>query len=561
MIDIQELNNNIGKLKKPDNYDHWTKVREEMYVHTRGKNPGKILTDRRPNEDPDVQKYRLMIYEPITKGSMNRAIDKLYRIFISANFSIQVSAELSKYLDEKKFKNQYFYSYIQKYVVRRMIEDPNGYLVWIPYGEGLYNPAVKVEVDGQLVSSEHIKYVDEDVLMWYDPKEKSEVLEAGKRVMKGDVYYTMTDEAFYKHTQYGNKGDKNFEVTEIYRHNMGYLPAIVLGGNMTDDDYFESYFSPFLPFGNEAIRQYSDWQGVMTTSAFPYREEVAENCDAPGCRGGAVFNEEENEHYPCKVCKGTGRIIVRSPYGVFMRDKGSNALDGNALSDAPMVRFVSPNVDIIQYSGQAWETLLKKAEDALYLNYIEDAQSGAAKLVDREDGFMSLTKISNNVFDEVIYKSLQIIEKYRNIAFTFDPVIVKPVSFSMKTEEALMFEITQMSEKNAPVAFLVETTKDLAKKRFSGNKTIARVIEILVSYDPIYHIATRDKQMLLAAGTIKKDDVVKSLFAYKTLMAILSVEGTSYLEKNLADIFADLDAKLQPLVDQYNTMNIINVNA
>lgn len=559
MIDINELNSQIGKLKKPDNYDHWTKVREEMYVHTRGKNPGKILTDRRPNEDPDVQKYRLMIYEPITKGSMNRAIDKLYRIFISANFSIQVSQELSQYLDLKKFKNQYFYSYIQKYVVRKMIEDPNGYLVWIPYGEGLENPAVKVDVDGYLVSSEHIKYVDDDTLMWYEPKEKSEVLEAGKKVYKGDVYYTMTSESFYKHTQYGVKSDKNFQVTEIYRHNIGYLPAMVLGGDMTDEDYFESYFSPFLPFGNEAIRQYSDWQGVMTTSAFPYREEVAENCDAPGCRGGAVFNEEENEHYPCKICKGTGRIIVRSPYGVFMRDKGNGAFDGNALSDAPMVRFVSPNVDIIQYSGEAWQTLLTKAEDALHLNYIEEAQSGAAKLVDREDGFMSLTKISNNVFDEIIYKSLQIIEKYRNVVQSFDPVIVKPVSFSMKTEEALMFEITQMSEKNAPVAFLVETTKDLAKKRFSGNKTISRVIEILVSYDPIYHIATRDKQMLLASGTIKKDDVVKSLFAYKTLMALLSVNGTKYLEKNLAEIFADLDREMQPIVDQYNQISLINL--
>ena len=122
-----------------------------------------------------------------------------------------------------------------------------------------------------------------------------------------------------------------------------------------------------------------------------------------------------------------------------------------------------------------------------------------------------------------------------------------------------MFEITQMSEKNAPVAFLVETTKDLAKKRFSGNKTISRVIEVLVSYDPIYHISTADKQMLLAAGTIKKDDVIKSLFAYKTLMALLSVNGTMYLEKNLADIFVDLDRELQPIVDRYNSMPVVTL--
>lgn len=556
---IVELNNNLGTLPKPENFDKWKSVCETMYVHTRGKNPGRILTERRPNEDPDVQKYRLSVYEPITKGSMNRAIDKLYRMFIGANFSIQVSEELSNYLGIQKFSNQFFYSYIQKYVVRRMIEDPNGYLVWIPYGSGLTDPTVKVDVDAYLVESDDIKYIDDDMITWLEEDEKSEVLENGKKVYKGDVYYTMTDMAYYRHVQYGNKGDKTFRLELVYEHNIGKLPAIILGGDLTDDDYFESYFSPFVPFANEAIRQYSDWQGVMTTSAFPYREEIAENCDAPGCRGGVVWNENENEHYPCRICKGTGRVITRSPYGVFMRERNSNALDGNSLGDAPMIRFTSPAVDIIQYSGDAWQLLLKKAEDALYLNFIEDAQSGAAKLVDREDGYMSLTKISNNVFDEIIYNSLIFIEGYRNVSNRINPVIIKPVSFSMRTEEALIQEITQLSEKNAPVAFLVETTKDLAKKRFSGNKSISRIVEVLVSYDPIYHVSTKDKQMLLASGTIKKDDLIKSLWSYKTLMGIVSQNGTTYLEKPLMEIFADLDAAMAPIIAQYNSNPVINL--
>ena len=559
MIDIIELNDSLGSLKKPEDYDHWTQVRETMYVHTRGKKPGKILTDRRPNEDPDVQKYRLMIYEPITKGAINKAIDRLYRLFINANFSIQVSEELKNYLGQRKFNNQYFYSYIQKYVVRRMIEDPNGYLVWLPYGEGLTNPSVQVDVSPYIVSSEYIKYLEEDTITWLDDEDKSLVSENGRSVRKGDVYYTLNEVGFYKHTQYGNKSDKKFELTEIYRHEIGSVPAIVLGGDLTDDDYYESYFSPFVPFANEAIRQYSDWQGVMTTSAFPYREEIAENCDAPGCRGGAIWNEEENEHYPCRICKGTGRVLTRSPYGVFMREKNSSALDGNALSDQPMIRFISPNVDVIKYSGDAWQILLQKAEEALHLNWIDEAQSGTAKQIDREDGYMSLTKISNNVFDEIIYKSLLFIEQYRNVVNAMDPLIIKPVSFSTKTEIDLLNEINMLSDKNAPMAFLVETTKDLAKKRFSNNSSISRIVEVLVSYDPIYNLSTKDKQMLMASGSIKKEDIVKSLFAYKTLMGLLSTNGTPYLEKPLLEIFADLDRELIPLIQSYNQNPIINL--
>jgi len=556
MIDIELLNRNIGQIKKPLNYADWVRVMETMFVHTRGRNPGEILTKRRPNEDPELQAYRLSVYEPITKGSINRAIDKLYRIFGAANFSIQVSEELSTYLNEKKFQGQYFYSYIQKYVVRRMIEDPNGWLVWIPTGPGLTDPTQKVEVTPVLLYSDQIRYIDEDAISWVDNYEKTEVSEGGKLVTKGDVIYTLTEDGFYRHEQVGPKRENRFALTEIYKHDFGFLPGMVLGGDLTDENYFESYFHAFVPFGNEAIRQYSDWQGIMTNSGFPYREEVADVCNAPGCRNGWCL--EDDEHVKCRVCKGSGHIITRSPYGVFMRPKGGNVLDGESTGE-PMVRFIGPPVDIVRYSGEAWETLLKKAEEALHLNVIDEAQSGVAKEIDREDSFMVLTKISNNIFDEIIYRSLLIIEKYRNVSDPMDPIIVKPISFSMKTETDLIDEINLLNEKNAPVAFLVETTKDLAKKRFSGNKSISRMVEVLVSYDPIYHINTKDKQILVQSGTIKKDDLIKSLFAYKTLSKLVAENGTVYLEKGLNEIFADLDSEIQPIIDSYNAQPVITI--
>ena len=560
MFEIEIYNANLGDLRQPEDKEHWIEVRNEMFVHTRGKNPGRILTQRRPNEDDEIKQYRLDIYEPITKGAINRAIDKLYRIFSAANFSIQVSEELSNYLNEKKFDNQYFYSYIQKFVVRRMIEDPNGWLVWIPKGEGLVNPAVKVDVYPLIVGSNEIVYLDDEggVISWESHEEHSEIMVNGKRKEEGKVIYTMTPDAFYRHEQIGNKKDSKFVVELIYQHNIGFLPGMVLGGDVTDDDYFESYFSAFLPFANEAIRQYSDWTAIMTTSCFPYREELAETCSAPGCRDGFCYNGETEEHVMCRSCKGTGRVITRSPFGVFMREKG-NLIDGQTNTSDPMIRFIAPPVDVIEYSGRAWETLLKKAEEALHLNVIDEAQSGTAKEIDREDSFMMLTKISNNIFDEIIYKSLLIIESYRSVANPVQPIIVKPISFSMKTESDLIDEINKLNDKNAPVAFLVETTKDLAKKRFSGNKSISRMVEILVSYDPIYHVNTKDKQMLLASGVIKKDDLIRSLFAYKTLLKLVADNGTLYLENDLSVIFADLDKALQPIVDSYNSTNVIAI--
>jgi len=543
----------------PKKYEHWNRVRETMFIHTRGRNPERILTQRRPNEDPEVQKYRLSIYEPITKGSMNRAIDKLFRIFQNANFSISVSDELNTYLSEKKFDGQFFYSYIQKFIMRRMIEDPNGFLAWIPSGDGLTDPSKKVDVEPVLIMSDQIKVLDENIITWETENEHSMVRVNGRNVDDGCVYYSLTETGFYRHEQFGSKIDRKFNTVLIYEHNIGMVPAIVLGGDYTDENFFDSYFSAFVPFANEAIRQYSDWTAVMTTSAFPYREEMAESCDAKGCRNGIVYNSETDEHDRCSTCKGSGRVISRSPFGVFIREKGNTAM-GETTSSEPMLRFISPPVDIIKYSGEAWETLLRKAEDALHLTTIDEAQSGTAKQIDREDSFSQLTKISNNVFDEIIYRSLVFIEKYRNVVEPSDPIIVKPISFSMKSESDLIDEITKLSDKNAPVAFLVESTKDLARKRFSGNKSVSRMVEVLVSYDPIFNLNTKDKQMLLASGTIRKDDLLKSLFAYKTLAGLVALNGTQFLEQPLGDIFNQLDLAMAPMLESYIPKTVIDVS-
>jgi len=513
MITIEEINILLTDKKyRPDYYMDWEHVRETMFVHTRGKKPGKILTERRPNEDPEIKKYREMIYEPITKGSIQKAIDKLYRIFQNANFSIQVSDELNAYLSTVKFHENFFYSYIQKFVVPRMIEDPNGWLVWIPTGEGLTNPSVKVDVEPLIIGTDQIKYIDKNSITWIDYKEKSKIKKSNKMVDEGLVYYTLTTDAFYKHVQYGDDRKMQFEIIPIYVHNIGKVPGCVLGGDLTPEKYFESYFSAFVPFANEAIRQYSDWQGVMTTSAFPYREEVGETCDAKGCRDGIIYDSENEEHDICRRCNGTGKIVSRSPFGVFIRERGNAAFSGESSTD-PLIRFVTPPVDIIQYSGDAWQTLLKKAEDALHLTVIDEAQSGD-----------------------------------RNVSNPQAPNIIKPISFSMKTEWDLMQEIINLTDRNAPVSFLIETTKDLARKRFSGNKAVSRLVEVLVSYDPIYTISAKDKISMLQSGIIEKEDVLKSLHAYKALTTIVAQNGTAVLEEPISDIFARIDEFLAPMI-------------
>ena len=559
-IDIEKYNKNFIALAPPALKKKWKEVREEMFVHTRGTLPKKLIHDQRPNEDPEVYKHRLKIYQPITKGSMNRAIDMLYRIFQSANYSIKVSENTNAYLSEKTFKTMhkgdlYFYSYIQSVVVRRMLEDPNALLIWLPVGEGVTDAREKVDVRPVVVPSALIHTWNEGVITFLDEFSSSEVVVNGQRSESGAVYWSIDDEFFYRHIQVGNKAENKYRVEEYYRHGFGKIPFIILGGNLTSEEYFESYYSPFLPFGNEAIRQYSDWQGVMTTSAFPYREELQSECSARGCQGGQIKSpEDEGEFVDCGVCNGTGFVMTRSPYGAFIRAKGNNALDAGG-DPGPVVRFVSPAVDILQFSTDAWKTLVRMAEESLHLRTIDEAQSGTAKRIDREEQESLLVKISNNLFDEIIYKSILFIEMYRERSAAIEPVIVKPISFAIRNETDLIKELGDMKDKNLPLAFMAEATNDLARKRFAGNVTVGRIVEILSSYDTLFNTANKDKSTLYAQGLIKKEIVIKSLFAYKVLQELVSERGTEYLETELNTIFTDLDNKLAPIIAEQSEVN------
>jgi hypothetical protein len=113
-----------------------------------------------------------------------------------------------------------------------------------------------------------------------------------------------------------------------------------------------------------------------------------------------------------------------------------------------------------------------------------------------------------------------------------------------------MQEIVTLTDRNAPVSFLIETTKDLARKRFSGNKAVSRLVEVLVSYDPIYTISAKDKISMMQSGIIEKEDVLKSLHAYKALTTIVAQNGTTILEEPLSDIFAMIDAFLEPMISE-----------
>ena len=538
MIDIELYNSKFFK-QPPDksmpNWERWVEIFNEMKVHTRGETPGKLLSTQRPNEDPAVFVYRKSIFQPITKGAINRSINRLFRIFLNSNFSYKVSDEIGEYLKEKTFEKRAFFEYFHGIVVKRMIEDPNGYLVWLPSGEGLENQTEKVEVKPEIIDSEKIWFVDDEVFTW-----TNEEIEDRKKPRE---MWSLTREGYYRHVLQKDK----YLLEEIYRHDIGMIPALVLGGIIQSEGVLESYFNSFLPFGNETIRQYSDWQAVNVTSAFPFKTEKHTECDYPGCHGNGWYEKcigDDCKDTTCPKCRGTGQKPHTSPYGVYVRKEVG---PGEEPDSSPMVEFTSPSTGILEYSQQSWETLLEAARKALFDETIDEAQSGKAKLVDKEDEHAFYASISDNVYDHLLINSLKIITRYRDIGSKEDPEITKPTSFVIKTETDLVNELGVLLEKHAPLPFILETVKDLAKKRFSTNQASIRAIDFLMVYDPLFALGPEEKNMLVATNVI--DDLTrgKNINSYQVLMKLIA-KDPELLDKGYEVIEAKMNEEIDKLI-------------
>lgn len=532
--------------------EEWVDVYDEMRVHTRGDSPGELFTTRRPNEDPDIYDYRMKIYQPITKGPINRSINKLHRIFMNANFSLKISEELKDYLKEKRFQKRNFFEFFHGSVTKRMIEDPNGYLAWLPSGEGLLDITKKVNVVPDLIDSNKIWFVDDEVLTWSDT---TTGMDAQDMPME---FFSLTKDAFYIHVR---KDNDTYELGLIYKHDLDMIPAVVLGGVLREDMVFESYFNSFLPFGNEAIRQYSDWQAVNVTSAFPYRTEEFTECDYPQCGGKGWWEEDCDDcDHPkvinCRACGGTGWKSHNSPYGTFIRKEPG---PGEELNTRAMIEFTSPARDILDYSQQAWQTLLEDAKKSIFDDLIDEAQSGVAKIIDREDLHSFLSQIADNVYDHLLSKSLIILNGYRDINAKDQPEITKPTSFVVKTEGDLVEEMGVLLEKKAPMPFILETVKDLAKKRFGNNETTKSIIDFLLVYDPLFALSPEEKNMLVATNVITDEQRDKNIGAFQAINEIL-FDDPELFEKPYKAVKELVDKKILELAPRIEPIRDDNGN-
>lgn len=504
---------------KPAAKPLWVLDYESVIVHTRGVLPTKLISKRRPNEPEEVQTYREENYRRITKFSFNQAITNLQRILSQSNVDVRYPENLKEFLSGNNFSRASFLHYFQKKVVRRMIEEANGLLLWFPSGQGVNDQTAKVDIVPILVPVDRIEHYDENVLTFLS--DEHSLVSVGKnQELTGKVYYSVFKDEIWKRFQTGKKGDEEYSWILHYRTNMGFVYALVLGGDESALEievgreketilYLSSYFNSAVSIGDECLCQFSDHQGIMVSSAYPIREVEPTQCYAEGCSNGKVM--VKNKPTNCRTCNGTGMVAApNGPYGVIVRPK-KGRVDQQQTVEIPVMRFISPDTAILDYSGKHWQELLSMTKEALNLLFIQEAQSGVAKEIDREDKLSFLDKVGQNVYLYLVKNSIQIIHKLRFPNEDFPEVQIQlPSTFVVRKESELIADIGTMRDKSAPPFLVSEALRELMTKRYNGDPVRLKMFDVMVIFDPLFTYTTQEKMNMLAANAITETDWQKS---------------------------------------------------
>jgi hypothetical protein len=444
-------------------------VAEIMAVHIYGDVPTEMIERRRPNEGEDVFEYRKANYQPITQTLTGRAIDKIHRIFSSTGLKITTTGILESFLIDNDFKGQPFINWVQKDLIKTGIADPNAWLVWMPTGKGIETPTEKVVPKPFIINSEFQLYIDSELIVWESDN-------------GNDNYWAMDKENIYIITEDKKEGEYKYTIDIYYNHKIGYIPFSELGGVGTQKiikdkkkkekikiEYYESFFNTFVPFANDFINQYEDCKAIMVTSAFPIPEIEAMECKS--CNGQGHHKDKDGDSHKCLQCNGTGEVGILSPFGKVVR-KRATALDtdtGN--SSQPAFQYHSPDSAIIQVNKDSWMNFYDICLKALYLNDVPEAQSGIAKMYDRDDYNALLSLILNNTAD-LIYNSLYYIDRYINLSGESVIDIEKPVSFAIESESDLITKIKMLKDSGVNPFIIAEAELSLLRKTAPNNEVL-----------------------------------------------------------------------------------------
>lgn len=430
MKGYKKVTEKFDPTKRPANYPEIVKLYEIAAAHYYGgKNLAVIIEDYRIAETLVRKADRLKLTMPICKDDFKNFTNGVVYTLLAngllqpsettdeegnvttqpAKVEIVAPEEVKQYA----FTEMNLWDFYRKVVTPKMLLDPNGLLVAMPYGDGLTDTATPVDVKLWYVPFKNIHYLSADEIVFF---------------FGGYYYYISTSE----YRRFVLKGNKVETDTWYYPHNLDYPVWSALGGIVADFDametsdidytetgdqffMYESYISHAFGLATLAVRVFTDVEIMRQVHTHPYIEMESSPCQA--CNGQGCKGRETDFVDSCECPKDhSGEVKPSLPIGAVLYRQKSPFRDEKE-SSKPLLSFTAPDTSGIEWQGVYLDKCKNAVKEALNLYRNDQMQSGVAKQLDDNPRQMAIAEIAGNVY-ELMRKSLQWINDLRKISNT-----------------------------------------------------------------------------------------------------------------------------------------------
>lgn len=508
----------------------------------------RLIDQRRPKESPVINAFRRDRYFPRTKMVVSKIINSLKKIVKSREWNIDytkanVPANIPKdeTLEEYCENNYPKYDSLEHWAyrigIRQMLIDPNALAVVMPLDFNIsqgeyYRPFLHV------IPCKDVLDIVEDKWCIFVSPYKSTYISKGKEV-KGKQMIVVTTEAFYQVNQIDDKG--NFEILEVYRHEIGDLPAWILGGQERSttavSPYAESFISDILPALDQAAIDFSDLEAEKSQHLHSTVWVVqTQQCDA--CQGtGRVKGKGKNTK--CPQCEGRGAAALE-PYRELIINL-NNILDPKGQAPTPPMGYVEKSTDMAKIQVDMIKQEKYEALAAINMEFLMDEplnQSGTAKEVDRDELNNFVYGIAYHLVVNILDPAYYFINemRYRKIVPGADarkkmlPKIAIPETFDILTRSAKEDNLAKISKSDISPDIKEIYEDQFVQEVFQDDPETRDKLKMAHVHNPLPGRSDQDIATALRAGIVTRVDAILATYL-KLFLGQILVDDSSFLKK------------------------------
>jgi hypothetical protein len=354
-----------GVIEFSDRYLEAVKDAEEIAVHADGEFPEHLITKAAPSETPEEFEYRKENYQSVTMGAWDKIVSSTNGIWHGVSITCE---PIQEYLDQEYPADDSFLSWVKEDLTPRKASEPNAVAYVTPNELPLTRDGEEIVVDTSaqlrpvacILRTDQIAEYQREKFLFAVLDEKSK-LASDKNENTGWVFLFLDAETEYRIYQTGQKKDYTFEIVEYYTHDLGRLPAYVLGGKPKKKEVHKSVFANAIPHLNKAAFESSSQDASITRTCFPTRVYYADECEE--CNGQGYYIDDEigpDHRESCTTCKGSGKVNGFTPFRDFIH-KPPGAFQGEEQTPFPGYDYVSPDTAPMAFLAKRIDSPIAKA--------------------------------------------------------------------------------------------------------------------------------------------------------------------------------------------------------